>query len=91
MTARGIHLAIAAMLAVGCVAIAFGVSRVRAAELESAPPSARSHQLTVCPPDKPCERRGRPMGATACSLDAASERLLAGLPKATRISCERVR
>lgn len=60
-------------------------------QAEPIPKSERSHQLTVCVPDKPCEARGKPMGVTACELDAASERLLAGLPKATRITCERVK
>jgi hypothetical protein len=75
-----------ALLVIGAIAIARGVF---AAEVE--PPSPRTHQLTVCRPGEDCQARGRPMGATACSLDAASERLLAGLPSGTLITCVQVK
>lgn len=73
------------------LAIAAALVATQASAAEPEPLSPRTHQLTVCLPDAPCERRGRPMGETACALDAASERLLAGLPKATKISCERIK
>ena len=80
---------VAAMVSVGVIALVRGgCPSARAAEVE--PPSPRTHQLTVCQPGQDCERRGRPMGATACSLDMASERMLAGLPSGTWIACVRV-
>lgn len=87
---RTVLWALVIALAVAVVAIGFYAPRASAAEPEREPPSPRTHQLTVCMPDSPCERRGRPMGATACSLDAASEKLLAGLPSGTLITCVRV-
>lgn len=46
-----------------------------------------THQLVICRPDLPCERRLPPSGKTACELNAASERLLAILPSGTWIVC----
>lgn len=91
MTARAFNRVLAAVLAAAVVAIMVYAPRASAAEpQEAAPPSTRTHQLTVCRPAADCESRGRPLGATACSLDAASEKLLAGLPSGTLIACVRV-
>ena len=70
--------------------IGFTTGGARAAmEGLAEPESPRTHQLTECRPGEPCRSRGRPMGVTACSLDAASLANVA--PKATVIRCERVK
>ena len=78
----------AAGAALGVAAVVIGVGPARAAEREDRYPP--THQLLVCEPGKDCERRGRPMGATACNLDLASERMTAGLPSGTWLACVRV-
>lgn len=77
-------------LTIGAVCLAYGVTKVRGAELEAMPPSPRTHQLVVCKPDEECVARGKPRGATACLLDAASDRMNRDLPKGTRVECRRV-
>jgi len=76
-------------LAIGA-GVLFAATVARAAmEGLAEPESPRTHQLTECRPGEPCRSRGRPMGVTACSLDAASLANVA--PKATVIRCERVK
>lgn len=86
-----------ARIIAGTIAAAAGVvvligltTEARAAiEALSEPESPRTHQLIECPPGEPCKSRGRPMGVTACNLDAAG--LVAIVPKATVITCKRVK
>lgn len=85
MSARNITLlrwVAPAMVIIGCIAIARGV---KGAEREDRYPP--THQLIVCEPGKECQKRGRQMGATACNLDLASDRLQADLPPGTWLTC----
>lgn len=80
-------IAFAAVIAAGAAILVIGVAR--AAETEGRSPP--THRVVVCLPNGVCEERGRTIGETACQLDAASVRLVADLPKGTRIECRRVR
>lgn len=87
MSARDVAMVVAIMVSLGLIALLFFAPLARATESDRYPPT---HQIVVCVPGKDCERRGRAMGATACSLDAASEKLLANLPSGTWIACVRI-
>lgn len=50
--------------------------------------SPATHLLWSCSTDGPCRSHGKPLGQTACLLDAAS--LANVLPKGSRVKCERV-
>lgn len=50
--------------------------------------SPQTHQLWVCTGQTSCRPRGKPLGHTACLLDAASEANT--LPKGSRVWCARI-
>lgn len=91
MTRRTLAYLAPALILAGAILLATFAPKARAAmeglvEAERYPPT---HQLKECRPGEICKVRGRPMGETACLLDAAS--LASVAPKATVIKCERVK
>lgn len=79
-----------ALALVGVLVFTAFAPKARAAmEGLTEPESPRTHQLVECAYHSPCRPRGRPMGETACKLDAAS--LANVLPKGSRTTCERVK
>ena len=51
--------------------------------------SPATHQLWSCTGNTTCKPHGRPMGQTACLLDAAS--LANTLPSGSKVACHRVK
>lgn len=83
------YLGPALALAGALVFTAFAPKARAAMEGLTEPESPRTHQLIECAYHSPCRPRGRPMGETACGLDAAS--LANVLPAGSRTKCERVK
>lgn len=87
---RVINIGVVTACLLGLAAIVLYAPRAGAAvEALQEPPSPRTHQLWACAGETSCTPIGRPMGATACQLDAAS--LANTLPKGSRVACERVK
>ncbi len=83
------NMCVVAALILGLAAIVLYAPRASAAiEALQEPPSPATHQLWACAGATACKPYGRPMGKTACDLDAAS--LTNALPPGSRIYCTRV-
>lgn len=86
---RAFNIGVVAAVIVGLAVIVLYAPRASAAiEALQEPPSPRTHQLWACAGETSCKPIGRPMGKTACDLDAAS--LANKLPKGSRVSCQKV-
>ena len=80
-----------AMILAGVALTTIFAPRARAAVEGLVEPdrSLPTHQLWSCSGATTCKPHGRPMGQTACLLDAAS--LANTLPPGSRVACHRVK